>query len=289
MMQFNLQDVLIIKKLSTNQWSLDQSDNRYLEIICIEKGSGLKRTDGSSIHYRPQDVFLASSEDTVRFDINRETTFYIILFTELLFSNKINIPDRSTWLRRADFILQQPDLNSGDVIKNQEDRELLWQILMLILKENTHQEEYYKHIISNMTSTILSIIARNIKSQNKKNNLPRTQKSELIDELISYIHKYVYEPSRMKISALAETFNMTNSTLSNYFKKQTGKSLHHYILLYKLDLVKDRLENTDFTVSQIANQMGFTDESHLTRIFKKYFNTTPKGYKEAATESKEMN
>jgi AraC-like DNA-binding protein len=39
------------------------------------------------------------------------------------------------------------------------------------------------------------------------------------------------------------------------------------------------LKNTEFTVSEIAYQLGFTDESHLTRIFKKYNNLTPKQYK----------
>ena len=88
----------------------------------------------------------------------------------------------------------------------------------------------------------------------------------------------------MKIAALADRFNMTSSTMSNYFKRHTGKSLHHFILLYKLDIIKHRLRTTDFTVSQISAQLGFTDESHLTRIFKKYEEVTPRQYKEHLQE-----
>ena len=279
MVQFNLEEVFIIKIYTLKEWVKDFEDRNYLEIIFIEKGKGMHRINNVDIAYKAKDIFLIAPDDNHYFNIESETTFCTFLFTNSLFSSKVNLPDRSYWLRRIDFILQHPNLKPGDVIRNNVERDLIWQIHSLIQKENQRKEEYYKHIISNMVSTTLSIIARNINEGYKQYDLPQKDKHQLIDDILAYIHKYVYESQRMKISALAGNFNMTNSTLSNYFKKQTGKSLHHYILLHKLDMVKYRLEHTDFTVSEIAYQLGFTDESHLTRIFKKYFETTPKGYK----------
>lgn len=279
MVQFNLEEVFIIKIYTLKEWVKDFEDRNYLEIIFIEKGKGMHRINNVDIAYKAKDIFLIAPDDNHYFNIESETTFCTFLFTNSLFSSKVNLPDRSYWLRRIDFILQHPNLKPGDVIRNNVERDLIWQIHSLIQKENQRKEEYYKHIISNMVSTTLSIIARNINEGYKQYDLPQKDKHQLIDDILAYIHKYVYESQRMKISALASNFNMTNSTLSNYFKKQTGKSLHHYILLHKLDMVKYRLEHTDFTVSEIAYQLGFTDESHLTRIFKKYFETTPKGYK----------
>tara|TARA_R110002020_G_scaffold387546_1_gene598335 strand:+ start:142013 stop:142861 length:849 start_codon:yes stop_codon:yes gene_type:complete len=279
MVQFNLEEVFIIKIYTLKEWVKDFEDRNYLEIIFIEKGRGMHRINNVDIAYKAKDIFLIAPDDNHYFNIESETTFCTFLFTNSLFSSKVNLPDRSYWLRRIDFILQHPNLKPGDVIRNNVERDLIWQIHSLIHKENDRKEEYYRHIISNMVSTTLSIIARNINEGYKQYDLPQKDKHQLIDDILAYIHKYVYESQRMKISALASNFNMTNSTLSNYFKKQTGKSLHHYILLHKLDMVKYRLEHTDFTVSEIAYQLGFTDESHLTRIFKKYFETTPKGYK----------
>ena len=89
----------------------------------------------------------------------------------------------------------------------------------------------------------------------------------------------MYDTDLMKVQSIADKFNMTSSGLSAYFKRKSGESIHHYILMYKLHLTKYRLKNTDFTVSEIAFQLGFTDESHLTRIFKKYNNKTPKQFK----------
>ena len=105
------------------------------------------------------------------------------------------------------------------------------------------------------------------------------KKTERIDEIYAYIRYNIYDSKKLKIANIARHFHITSSTLSNYFKKETGNSLHNYIILYKLEIVKDRLLNSEFTVSQIAIQLGFTDESHLTRIFKKYCDSTPKQFK----------
>ena len=171
------------------------------------------------------------------------------------------------------------DTQNVNVITEAYDRELLWHIHKVIIKEYSSQKAFFKHNISNMVSTTLSIIARNIKRDFTQKNTHKKDRHATIDEILAYIRQHVYETHLMKVSAIAEKFNMTNSSLSAYFKKHTGDSLHHYILMYKLHLVKYRLKNTDFTVSEIAYQLGFTDESHLTRIFKKYNNTTPKKYK----------
>lgn len=279
MVQFNLQQVFFIKQFTLEQWKENSFDRNYLEIIFIEKGKGIWHTKGEKINYRSKNIFLVPPNTKYDFIIEEETSFYFLQFTDLLFSNRVKIPDRSYWLRRIDFILKHPNLKTGDIISNEIDRKILWDIQKLVRLEYEYQEEYFKNVIANLISASLSLIARNINGDGDVHNFPKADKRELIDDILDYIHKHVYEPQHMKIAHLAEHFNKTPSTLSNYFKKHSGKSIHHYILLHKLDLVKYRLGNTDFTVSQIAYQLGFTDESHLTRIFKKYEDITPKKFK----------
>lgn len=280
MAQFNLQEVFLIDCFNATFWTKSKKNENYFQIIFIEKGQGKHIINDTQIPYKAGNVFLIGTEDRHEFDIKQETTFCIFSFTRLLFSSRVNLPDRQYWLRRIDGLLRHPNLKPGDVIHNDSDRELIWHIHDLIQKEIENREEYYRHIISNMVSTTLSIISRNISQENKHFRKRKEDKYEQIDDILAYIHSNVYEPNRVKIASLAGNFNMTGSTFSNYFKKKTGKSVHNYIINYKLDLVKHRLKHTDFTVSQIAHQLAFTDESHLTRIFKKYLDTTPKKYKE---------
>lgn len=280
MESFNLRDTFLIKQFVKDVRHTDADHRNYFEIIFIEEGNGRHFINEFIVSYTKGDIFLVAPEDKHHFEIEKETTFCYFQFTEQLFSSRMNLPDRSYWLHRIEHIMHHPNLLPGDIIKESYDRELLWHIHKVIIKEYTSQKQFFKHNISNMVSTTLSIIARNIKRDFKKQTDKRKDVHATIDEILSYIRQHVYETDLMKISAIAERFHMTNSALSAYFKKKTGESLHHYIIMYKLQLVKYRLKNSDFTVSEIAYQLGFTDESHLTRIFKKYNETTPKKYKQ---------
>ena len=282
MTQLNLQDIFYIERFTTSRWDSQPKHSYYFQIIFIEDGSGRISLNGKVNSYKSRDVFVFKKDEIHDIKIHETTTFVIFKFTDTLFSSKINLPDRQYWLRRSEFILNHPKRKFQEAIKTLEDRDLIWRLIFFIRKENTNQEQYYLHIIANMVSTMLSLIARNITELNPENKSTKlTTKRERIDEIYAYIRYNIYDLRMLKISTIAKHFQITSSTLSNYFKKETGNSLHNYILLYKLGIAKERLLNSDFTVSQIANQLGFTDESHLTRIFKKYCDVTPKQYKDS--------
>ncbi|RMB60447.1 AraC family transcriptional regulator [Dokdonia sinensis] len=279
MKRFNLQDVFLINQVTRSESIPEMEGRNYFEIIFIEKGKGKHFINEFIVHYEKGDIFLVAPEDKHHFIIEEETIFCYFQFTELLFSSKMNLPDRSYWMQRIEHIINHPNLMPGDVMHSSYDRNLIWHIHEVIIAEYNAAKEFHKHNISNMVSTILSIIARNIAREFTPSVKKSEDKHATIDQILSHIRKHTYDTNLMKISAIANKFHMTNSALSAYFKKHTGDSLHHYILMYKLHMVKYRLKNTDFTVSEIAYQMGFTDESHLTRIFKKYNQVTPKKYK----------
>ena len=62
-------------------------------------------------------------------------------------------------------------------------------------------------------------------------------------------------------------------------KKQTGKSAIEYIHFAVISRVKDRLLETNKTVSEIAYEVGFQYPHHLSRLFKKVAGCTPNEYR----------
>ncbi len=288
---FSLQDIFLVEQFSKTGEHRDIKKSNYFEIIFIKKGSGKHFINEFIVSYEKGDVFIISPEDKHYFKIDKETSFSYFIFTSSLFSSKMNLPDRSYWIHRIEQIINNPNVMPGDIINDSYDKKLIWHIHDIIKNEYKKNKAFYQHNISNMVSTALNIITRNITKEfkPKERTTKKLQKSNIIDNVITYIGQHIYDTDKMKITSLANHFKMTNSALSLYFKKKTGDSLHHYILMYKLKLVKYRLINTDFTVSEIANQLGFTDESHLTRIFKKYNNMTPKMFKKQEIDTEEFN
>ena len=68
---------------------------------------------------------------------------------------------------------------------------------------------------------------------------------------------------------------MSKSYLGRYFRKHTGLTLRDYVQSYKLRLVEEWLKNTDRQIGEIAQEFGFTDSSHLNRLFKKSTGVAP--------------
>ena len=47
------------------------------------------------------------------------------------------------------------------------------------------------------------------------------------------------------------------------------------ILNYKMKMVESRLLHTDMRINEIVAELGFTDESHLNKLFRKYKGVSP--------------
>ena len=68
--------------------------------------------------------------------------------------------------------------------------------------------------------------------------------------------------------------------LSRVFKKNTGESFNEFKLKVKLDKAREMLENTGFTIQQIAYELGYMNIESFIRIFKKFNGLTPGQYRE---------
>lgn len=83
----------------------------------------------------------------------------------------------------------------------------------------------------------------------------------------------------LKAQSIATHFNISLNYISEYFKKHTAENLQQYIINYKLSLIEIRLKHSDMRLNEIAFEFGFIDESHLSKIFKKYKGRSPSEYR----------
>ncbi|MDQ0257056.1 YesN/AraC family two-component response regulator [Evansella vedderi] len=98
-----------------------------------------------------------------------------------------------------------------------------------------------------------------------------------IIECQSYIFKHLYE--EITLVQLAKVVNLHQNYLSALFKKEVGTSITEYILKQKVEEAKKLLTHSNYPLSEIYTWLNFHDQSHFTKVFKKYTGTTPKKYK----------
>lgn len=93
-----------------------------------------------------------------------------------------------------------------------------------------------------------------------------------------YIYSHLKE--RITIKNLSDELGVSPSYLSRLFKKETGVSVSAYILEKKIDVAKNLLRFSDYSVIEIANRLSFSSQSHFIQEFRKSVGTTPKKYRD---------
>jgi AraC-like DNA-binding protein len=79
----------------------------------------------------------------------------------------------------------------------------------------------------------------------------------------------------------ADALHLSPCYFRDLLKFETGKSMHEYFQLMRLDMAKKMLRNKDYTVGMTARKLGYANSQHFTCLFKKITGMTPTEYKYA--------
>lgn len=85
--------------------------------------------------------------------------------------------------------------------------------------------------------------------------------------------------SDITVKEVADHVHRSPEYFTKIFKKVTGQNVKSYITQVKLDVAKDMLANPNIPISMISSEIGYTNFSHFTQMFKKYENVTPTEYR----------
>jgi AraC family transcriptional regulator len=91
---------------------------------------------------------------------------------------------------------------------------------------------------------------------------------------IEYIHANL--ASAILLKDVAGAVGMSMFHLSRTFRASTGVTLHHYLTRARVERVKTLLLESDQSLAVIADSTGFSDQSHMSKIFKRFTGTTPR-------------
>ncbi len=98
--------------------------------------------------------------------------------------------------------------------------------------------------------------------------------------VIELIHQYNNTNSIIRNSDyLVERTGYSYQTLSGLFSKHENTTLEKFIIAHKIEKVKELLEESDLTLSEIAFQMGYSSVQYLSTQFKAITGFTVSGYK----------
>ena len=102
--------------------------------------------------------------------------------------------------------------------------------------------------------------------------------SKHINACKEYIYSHIKE--RITIEDLADEFGVSASYVSRLFKQETGVSVSGYIREQKIEVAKNLLRFSDYSMIDIANRLSFSSQSHFIQQFRESVGMTPKKYRD---------
>jgi len=84
---------------------------------------------------------------------------------------------------------------------------------------------------------------------------------------------------KITIDELTKLFYMNKTTLNERFKKATGVSVMSYLITLRMQIACSFLKNTTLPITDILRRVGYLDDAHFLRAFKKYSGLSPTEYR----------
>ncbi|MDF2518350.1 MAG: hypothetical protein K0R59_3646 [Sphingobacterium sp.] len=264
---------LLISEFVEDTFHLPMHEQNYYELVYIRSGQGKHVINKFELNYERGDIFLVSPADKHYFNIHEKTHFLFILFTDSYFSQNRRQQKNYTWIME---LMNDRGLRESKLHMTDHDR--------LIYSHLLEAVRLYCITAVNQTSPWLSdqlvAIFGRYKEISETQRIPELHTLHIDSSITAYIHQHIFTPEYLQIKTIAQKFNISPTYFGIYFKKHFGSSLRDYINMYRIELIEHRLKSTAYTLKQVAEELGFVDESHLSHFYKRAKGYSPKAYRQ---------
>lgn len=104
------------------------------------------------------------------------------------------------------------------------------------------------------------------------------QHAQTLHFCIQYIDSHYFE--KISLEQLAEMVYLSPTYLSRIFKKEIGINFNDYLIGVRIEKSKQLLHRKNLRMIDIANSVGFEDQSYFTKTFRKVTGVTPLKYRQ---------
>ena len=168
---------------------------------------------------------------------------------------------------------------------SEEERSIVMDCLKIIRMELEHGvDKHSKTLLVNHIELLLNYCMRFYERQfitrNSANKDALTKFEQLLDEYFQ--DQLPIQNGLPSVKYFADKVYLSPNYFGDMVKKETGKTPQEHIQTKVIELAKERIVDTEETVSQIAYSLGFQYPQHLCRLFKRRVGCTPNEYRNQA-------
>jgi AraC family transcriptional regulator len=115
--------------------------------------------------------------------------------------------------------------------------------------------------------------ALSVDIQERSQGFTPRQMNHLVDFILAHLGE------NLSLEILAQQVGFSPYHFARLFRETTGQSPHQFVQQQRIERAKQLLRETDVPLAHVALESGFANQSHLTRVFKRHLNLTPRVYR----------
>jgi AraC-like DNA-binding protein len=261
----NLAQRFEITYVIKDKWHLPVHKHTHYELQFIIRGKGQHIINDQTYNYQKGDLFVLPPQDYHFFIFNEKTVICIVKFHEGFFED---------FLQDSDFkqVLNRFSSPNRKILLTGSSRALVIQLMELIITENRKETAHQTFIIKSSLALVLALMSKDDQQEVQ----PKLDKTQAI---LNFIDQHITEKHLLSVEHISNEFNISKAYFNQYFSKETGTSYKKYVQQYALNLIAHQLLHSDKTLRQLADEFGYSDESHLSNAFKSQFGQSPSIFK----------
>lgn len=147
-----------------------------------------------------------------------------------------------------------------------------------IINEQTEKNLGYPLTLKALVMKLIVIILRELDTSPKSYSssgylFEYTEKQHIVNSIIAFMHEnYMHDISLDKIS---KNMYLSPVYISKLFKEDVGYSPINYLIKIRLDKATKLLEDRLYTITEVAEMVGYNDVYHFSKQFKKHYGFPP--------------
>lgn len=266
----------LIAKQELIQFSA-QEEHSLFKLLFVEDGQGWLQIGQRNIQASTGDLFLIAPQESHNLEGLKNTVRWIVAFgSDSLVPGRADpdlfliLPAQLRWLSFLNF--KEIETGRFQVPLIERSR---WLVRLQQLKcELSAQQFGYAEVTRSLLTLILFDVARLSQLRLKQHS---HQSISLLIQVFRFIEANYHHP--ISLSDVARAVERSPAYLTELVRRETGKTVLNWITEYRMASARRLLMESDRTIDQIAESVGYFDRRHFGRQFLRLHNTTPRAWR----------
>lgn len=253
-------------------------NHTYFELIYVYHGTCINRFQDHEIELHQGDILLLNPNVLHAPYIMEPTdcVFNVMLSKKLFETSMMSLLSDNKFLSEFFFnYLYQMNQTRDYIYFPTHHNPSIDETVTGIIYEYINKQPFYIKIMESGLSMLFGLLTRQYAFDHHIEEHIRS-KTAVLPDMIAYINEHCKD---ITLNELEQQFSYSSSYISKLLKKHTGQSFSDLVCKFRLDHACELLQNTNLSMSELSELVGFSDSHYFNKVFKKRFGIAPSQYR----------